>query len=273
MRGTSRNSYPAPEVSAGAAAAARATVTPAPTTVPAASSADVAHARLLVVDDEWAVGEGIAAALRDGGYDVSAVCATAAAALVALDAGACAGRPVDGVVCDVYLGAGPTGLALCDELERRGLPYVLVTGQDYRDVLGELGALRPGGIVLKPVNGRDLLSQVGLALRTATPPATLSVRHRGRRHALPLRAIRYLETADGDCVIHARGGRRYLHAETLTGTLTGLPPGTFARVHRRYAVNLRHVEGLRYGELALAGGARLPVGRRYYADLKEALRC
>ena len=201
------------------------------------------------------------------------VCITVDAALKALGTEMSAGEVVDGVVCDVYLGAGPTGLALCDELERRGLPYVLVTGHDYRAVLGDLGALRPGGIVLKPVDGRDLLSQVGLALRAAIPPATLTVRHRGRRRAVPLPTIRYLETADGDCVVHVLEGRRYVHAETLTGTLAGLPPGAFVQVHRRYAVNLRHIEGLRFGELALTGGGRLPVGRRYYTELKEALRC
>ena len=229
-------------------------------------------ARLVVVDDEWVVGAHVAAALREAGHEVAPACTTAAEALALLDAAAADGRGVDCVVCDVYLGTGPTGLALCGELEARGVPYVLITGHDYREVVGGLGGLRPAGVVLKPIDERDLCCQVALALRGSGGGATLPVRHRGRRRAVPLASVRYLESANGDCVVHAPG-RRYVHAGTLAATAERLPAGSFVRVHRRYVGNVRYVEGLRYGELALTGGERLPVGRRYYADAKAALGC
>ncbi|MCD9030651.1 LytTR family DNA-binding domain-containing protein [Luteimonas sp. Y-2-2-4F] len=70
-------------------------------------------------------------------------------------------------------------------------------------------------------------------------------------------------------------GRSELHDKPLAA-LTALLPPDFARCHRSYLVNLRHVRGLhaasgsRY-RLSLAGGAELPVGRAHLAALRRAL--
>lgn len=82
--------------------------------------------------------------------------------------------------------------------------------------------------------------------------------------------------ADGDySELRLLDGRSELHDKPLAALAALLPPD-FARCHRSYLVNLRHVRGLhassgsRY-RLKLAGGSELAVGRAHLAALRQAL--
>ena len=58
---------------------------------------------------------------------------------------------------------------------------------------------------------------------------------------------------------------------TLTKVQMQLCERGFSRIHRLYVVSLDHVRSLTYTEAELSDGTKLPVGRTYYAAVKDAL--
>lgn len=46
----------------------------------------------------------------------------------------------------------------------------------------------------------------------------------------------------------------------------------FIRISRPYLVSIKYIESFSYGEVILTNGEKLPVGRKYYKDLKEKMK-
>lgn len=110
---------------------------------------------ILVIDDEPAVRQVLAAAVRRGGYtvDVAANVADAAAKLVRGD--------VDLALCDIHMPDG-NGLDLVREIRASGIDthFVMVTA--FASVETAVQALKAGATdyIIKPVNNEELLHRV-----------------------------------------------------------------------------------------------------------------
>ncbi|MET0327578.1 MAG: two-component system response regulator CreB [Luteimonas sp.] len=120
---------------------------------------------ILLVEDETAIAETIAYALRAEGHSVRH-CLDGGQALEAV-----AEAAFDLAILDVGL-PDISGFALCGELRRRrGLPVVFLTAQasEAERVLGfDLGA---DDYIAKPFSLRELVARVRVALRRAAPAA------------------------------------------------------------------------------------------------------
>ena len=116
-------------------------------------------ATVLVVDDDAALGQQVAAYLTDNGYLARAVTSGAA-----MDA-ALRTDPADLVVLDVMM-PGEGGLSICRRLSDAGGPSIIIMsamGEDIDRVLGlELGA---DDYLPKPSNPRELLARIKAVLR------------------------------------------------------------------------------------------------------------
>ncbi len=123
-------------------------------------------AQVLLVEDESAIADTVAYALRADGHGVRH-CLTAHAALAAADEAA-----FDLAILDVGL-PDLGGFALCRALRARApLPVIFLTAQDAEAdrVLGfELGA---DDYVPKPFSPRELVARVRAVLRRAAPAAS-----------------------------------------------------------------------------------------------------
>jgi two-component system LytT family response regulator len=88
-------------------------------------------------------------------------------------------------------------------------------------------------------------------------------------------SIRHIK-AEGNYVMLSTRDARLLHREPMAQLLERLDPSVFVRVHRGFAVNIRHVKKLvplmkGDGSLELADGRRLPYSRVYRANLLAQL--
>ncbi|MBF9222601.1 LytR/AlgR family response regulator transcription factor [Hymenobacter ruricola] len=99
----------------------------------------------------------------------------------------------------------------------------------------------------------------------------LTIREGYELSRVPVSDILYLEALDNYTRIYTTE-RRYLTLVTLKSLCEQLPAHRFLRVHRTYAVAVSKISRLSGGELLLAGGRPLPVGRTYRQRVADTLR-
>lgn len=84
--------------------------------------------------------------------------------------------------------------------------------------------------------------------------------------------IVYLESLDDYVKIHMTRQSKPILTLTPLKTLLGkLPPGSFLRVHRSFAVAIFRVQALRRGKICLDEGLEIPVGDTFMPAVRRAL--
>ncbi|MEW6658296.1 MAG: PAS domain S-box protein [Thermodesulfobacteriota bacterium] len=120
----------------------------------------MSSAKILVVEDEWLVAQGISENLQDLGYEVAGLAPSGAEALRL----AAESRP-DLVVMDILLQGEMDGIDTAEHLRQRfNLPVVFLTASADSHTLERAKAAEPYGYILKPFEVRELHSAVEIAL-------------------------------------------------------------------------------------------------------------
>jgi AmiR/NasT family two-component response regulator len=105
--------------------------------------ADLTGRRVLIVEDEFLIALDIEDALGELGCEIIGPAATVADAMRLIEA-----TPPDVAVLDVRLADGSTG-PIAEELRRRQVPFVVLTGYERQQVTDEL--LRASPMLAKPL--------------------------------------------------------------------------------------------------------------------------
>lgn len=124
-------------------------------------------AHVLVVDDDLAIREMVALALRKAGHEVHRAGTVAEARRVL------AGRIVDLVVCDIYM-PGENGLALLEHVRTRPSPppVILMTARGTVETAALASRFGAFDYLAKPFDVAVLLARAAAALAPAAAPAT-----------------------------------------------------------------------------------------------------
>lgn len=185
--------------------------------------------------------------------------------------------PPDLLLLDLNL-SGADGMELLQRSVAGAFHTVIVSANTDRALEAfEHGVL---DFVPKPFT-RERLDQ---ALKRATSAGAradyaakyLAVRKHGRVELIAVDDVVYAQGAGAYSELVLADGRRELHDKTLEKLAAVLPP-VFERVHKSYLVRMSAVkalhahEGSAY-EAELKNGARLPVGRTRYKEIREKLR-
>lgn len=100
---------------------------------------------------------------------------------------------------------------------------------------------------------------------------TLLVQYAGSSRVIPLENIRYVESRGHKILLHLKEGTVEYYGKI--GELEQELGGQFARIHKGYLVNLRHVEEYARGQVTLTGGEKLVISKyKYDAFVKQHLR-
>lgn len=81
----------------------------------------------------------------------------------------------------------------------------------------------------------------------------------------------YLEVFNHTLVVHLKGGREERANVSLSKASALLPEGRFLQCHRSYLVNLNEARSLVRYELTLSDGAKVPVSKQRYQEVRSAL--
>lgn len=239
---------------------------------------------LLAVDDERPALEDLVRLLRGSPSVAKVQGADDADEALAL----LAAEPVDGLFLDVRM-PGLDGLQLANVVARFARPPAVVFVSAHQTAASQAFDARALDYLLKPVSRprleRALARMVEALGPGALPAATAAAGARdvvavdlprGGTRLLPRASVLYLQ-AYGDYVRVVSTSGRFLLRERLSDIEQRWEPAGFARVHRGFAVNLRHVVELRpllngTAVLVLADGSEVPVARRQVAELRRTLR-
>lgn len=115
---------------------------------------------ILLVEDEALIAMDIEAILEGAGYERVATTSSVAAALREIDE-----QKFDCALLDLNVG-GEVSLAVAEELARRDIPFVLVTGQDVRHLPD---ALRSRPVIRKPYGSTEIVRTLDALFQTTTP--------------------------------------------------------------------------------------------------------
>jgi PAS domain S-box-containing protein len=116
--------------------------------------------KIMVVEDEWLLAQGLKENLQDLGYEVTGVADNAAAALKLA-----AEQPPDLVLMDIMLKGSLDGIETARQLRHDfQIPVVFLTAYTDAQTLGRAKLVEPYGYILKPFEVRELRSAIEIAL-------------------------------------------------------------------------------------------------------------
>ncbi|MGN0438310.1 MAG: LytR/AlgR family response regulator transcription factor [Lachnospiraceae bacterium] len=90
----------------------------------------------------------------------------------------------------------------------------------------------------------------------------------GTRQYILQDAIIYVEKLQRQILIHTKDAIYESYQSLIS--ISKQMDDEVVRCHGSFLVNLRYVEGLERNQISLSNGERIPVGRTYYARIKEA---
>ena len=215
-------------------------------------------------EDRAQIGQMARELLREDGMEAETACYDSAAALLR---DVRAGRTFHILLLDVVM-EGMDGMKLAAALralhEEAAIIFVFVNRE--MALRGyEVSAAR---YLAKPVDREKLREALLHCCAAQLRQRALALPTTGGESRVAPSAILYVETWE-------RGARLHLGAESLETRLpisqvaAMLPAGQFAYCHRALLVNLAHVRYVRYCELELKNGERLPISKYRLAQFKR----
>jgi DNA-binding LytR/AlgR family response regulator len=264
--------------------------------------------RILVVEDNPLHGQALRMGLRQLGYTVLGVAATADEARRLFHA-----DPPDVLVLDINLAldeetddAATTdeadGITLAAELRRtHATPLIFLTSLADDATFRRAQQVAPAAFLIKPFEAATLRRALELAVvRAAGLPSdqgaaaestaadaadaaastvmgvlsgAIFVRHAGRLEYVRLADVTHLNADRSHCELCLTGGTRYALRVALSEVEARLPPAQFVRVHRSHLVAWAAIEFVDpvAMEVCLRSGVRLPLSRSYRDHLLGAL--
>lgn len=171
---------------------------------------------------------------------------------------------------DIYIEGSLDGIELAGRIrdmdEEAVICFVSSSNEFYREAY-DLYALQ---YLVKPVQEeavRQLLDRVSKSL-AGKRERSLAFKNRGQTGSIPYGKIRYICSREHTICIYCTDGTVQEYKGKLNELALQVCGDVFFRCHQSFLVNLYHVDSLNGKELMIAG-ERIPVSRKYYAEVKR----
>lgn len=179
-------------------------------------------------------------------------------------------KPVDILFLDIdmpYFG----GMDIAGMIKERGHKTLLVFVTSHDALVYQTFAYRPFAFIRKSYF-EDEVDEVIRRLETEliSLKEELIIKRGQEVIKIPIDDIYYVESAGNYInICTVEGSEKY--RDTLTNIEEELVGKTFIRCHKGYLVNTKHMERFRNGELQLADGTVIPIGRSFEKDVKRKI--
>ena len=239
--------------------------------------------RILIVEDEYAIDEGILNCLNDMDYEIVKTVFHSKAALEFL-----VSTEIDIVLIDVNLDDDLNGCQLAEIIKCEfRIPFIFLISTVGQISIEKLKEANPSVIVLQ----NPTLNQIHFSLTLAVSnneklnyslgenkEENLTLDHlnnclflKKNNHfdKVNFEEIFWLRAENNYTVIHTTKGD-YLYSTVLKKFTVKLPGNQFIRVHRSYIINLTKIDGFE-GKMIIVDGQHIPVAKTYCNNVFDLL--
>ncbi|WP_205771809.1 sigma 54-interacting response regulator [Mucilaginibacter terrenus] len=115
--------------------------------------------RILIVEDEFIIGDVLANILKQAGYSVCGIADSVNEALQMLEE-----YKPEFVLLDIYLKGKLTGIDLAGTLTDMNIPFIYISANSNQKVLDAAKMTNPYGFVIKPFRDKDVLTALDIAV-------------------------------------------------------------------------------------------------------------
>lgn len=232
--------------------------------------------KILMIEDEPIIAEDLSYQLSDLGYTVIAVEHTYTDGLKAIEK-----QDYDLILLDINLNDTGDGIELASYARKLNKkPLIFLTSYSDANTLKRAKLVEPDAYLIKPIEERELRVNISLALfrhnndTTPVNPVPIDnsffIRTNKGLTKIYEHQIIHIESMDNYAQIHTENGR-FVISKTLKHVFEQLDQDKFCRIHKKYVINLRHVQAVEDGQVFTTLGP-LPIGRSFKKSFIGSIR-
>ena len=225
-------------------------------------------ANVLIVEDEFIIAENLSATLAECGYNVAGIVDNVDSVIKTLSE-----NQIDMILLDINLNQAVDGVEIAHIVNSRfGIPFIFVTAFVDPATIERVKHTYPYGYIIKPYSDIDIKIAIDIALSRASNVSASKAISAGIQKEnsvflktdkglkkLEINDILWMEAYDYYSFIHTRN-EKILATVTLKELEQKLDTEIFARIHRKYTININHIERI-VGNQVDIGGSLIPIGR------------
>lgn len=216
-----------------------------------------------IVEDETVIADTIDLMLRNLGYDTTFPAASFRQAMEMVEKD----RP-DLLLLDILLNGAKDGIDLAKAVrEKYPMPVIFLTANSDVATVTKAKTVKPDAFLVKPFTKNDLYAAIEIAAanyysnnKQALAPQFIMVKDGYKLNKVYLSEMNYLESEGNYIVIHTIASKKIMTRATMAEILEQVG-NTFARAHRSYAINLKHVTSIDGEQVVLANGQSLALSK------------
>lgn len=234
-----------------------------------------------IVEDEFLIAFGISETLKELGYDVTSVANnyTEALAMIAQE------KP-DILLIDIQLGGYKDGIDLAWKVRKdHNMPFIFLTSNTDPATVERAKKVSPNAYLVKPYNKHDLYTSIEICLHNYLALQKQSnesadgdylvkdsvfIKQGQHFHKVNISDILYIESDNVYVNVYTSDAKLMVRS-SIQEYLDLLGSKNFFRVHRSYAVNLRHIQIIN-SEYIIINDTQIPVGKSYRDELLNMLK-
>ncbi|MBN2597633.1 response regulator transcription factor [Labilibaculum sp.] len=239
--------------------------------------------RILIVEDEYVIDEGILCCLNDLDYEIVKTVYHSKSALKYL-----VNAEIDIVLIDVNLNDDLNGFQLAEIIKCEfRIPFIFLISTDRQICIEKLTETNPSVIVLQNptlnqihfslilavTNNEKLNSSLGENKEENSSLDQLNnclfLKKNNHFERVNFEEIFWLRAENNYTVIHTTKGD-YLYSTVLKKFTAKLPGNQFVRIHRSYIVNVTKIDGFE-GKMVMIDGQPITVAKTYYNNVFDLL--
>ena len=238
------------------------------------------HLKIGIVEDDLLFAESIAITLQQIGYRSTQPARSYSDALKMIEA-----ESPDLLLIDIILEGEKDGIDLAFKInEDYQLPFIFLTGNSDRATVNRAKEVKPYAYLVKPFNESDLFSSIEIAFNNynqemnvkqgdhsiAYLKDVLFIKERELFHKVEMKDIHYVESDNVYLNIYT-AKKHYVVRTKLEDFINGFVKGDFFRVHRSYAINVKHLETINDLSVKIAG-KEIPLHKNYRQELLHLIK-
>jgi DNA-binding LytR/AlgR family response regulator len=228
-----------------------------------------------IIEDDLLIAESISVALKQIGYQPTRAVRNYQNAIQLIEE-----EKPDLLLIDIMLQGEADGIALAKKINSDyDIPFIFLTANSDAATVNRAKETHPMAYLVKPFTEHDLFSSIEIAFnnynnrqKDAMPFASsylkkvIFIKQADLFHKLEIDDILYLESDNVYLNIYTASKKHFIVRNKLDDFVADLSNPDFVKVHRSFAVNLKHVDAIDSIHVKIEG-KNIPLQKPYKEDL------